>query len=61
MKIKIAPYIKHSPDICFKIESWETPISDAIESFIFHLLAFIGCFGGWWLTMYLFFKIFKPV
>lgn len=61
MITEVSQFIKSPPLIWIEIDNPDTEIRDLIESIIFHIVAASGCFGGWCLTMWLFFYYVRPV
>jgi hypothetical protein len=58
--IEVAPWIEPPPFVWFELpEIPDTESRDLICSILFHLIAGLGCFAGWCLTMWLFFSVFK--
>lgn len=61
MKIKTAPFFKSPPVVWVDIEFYQESWIEKVEYFLFHTIAALGCFGGWCLTMLLFFYFVRPI
>ena len=56
MKIEVAPWIVHKPDVWLIPDYVSTDNRDLIESILMYSIAFVVCFGGACLPVYLLFN-----